>query len=353
MNISRPVLKFGYILSYLKKALSLHRGIKKLTFLLVIKKMDDTLKINLSENPDEEKSKRQSSLSGTINKSMIRHAGEVAKEIGAKAVLVYVDLIKSREDLDAILNDRRFILAARSNHLMDELHLLADVESRIIQVPYMKLRRYSQIKVAAMIALSERLINRDDLVVCLSGLLEYGLLDNLAVLDLKREFEMLSSGSVDIIDQMEKPEVFERLLTLVLELAAEGKEGRPLGAIFVLGDHEKVMNMSHQMIINPFPVVPEHERNILDPALKETLREFSAIDGAFIVRKDGVVLSAGRHLAPSVEMSELPQGLGARHRSAAGITALTDSIAFVISESTGAVRIFSHGKLYMEIEKAK
>lgn len=75
--------------------------------------------------------------------------------------------------------------------------------------------------------------------------------------------------------------------------------------------------------------------------------------GAFVIREDGVVLAAGRHLATSVEISELPQGLGARHRSAAGITALTNAVAVVISESTGDVRIFSRGKLFMEIEKTK
>lgn len=236
---------------------------------------------------------------------------------------------------------------------MEELKTLSGEDDRVIKVPYLKLRRHSQVKVAAMIALSKGLICRTDRLVCLSGSPEYGIIDNLAVLDLEREFEMFLSGTLDIANQMVQPEVFERLLTIVLELAVEGKEGRPIGTIFVLGDHEKVMAMSNQMVINPFATVPESERSILDPALKETLREFSAIDGAFIIRDDGVVLAAGRHLSPSVETSELPQGLGARHRSAAGKTALTDSIAVVISESTGDVRIFSRGKLFMEIEKTR
>ncbi|MFO7972494.1 MAG: diadenylate cyclase [Desulfobacterales bacterium] len=234
---------------------------------------------------------------------------------------------------------------------MEELKTLGEDNDRIIQVPYMKLSRHSQVKVAAMLALSQGLIHRSDVVVCLSGSPKFGILDNLTVLDLKRELEMLSSGSLDIADQMVQPEVFDRLLVMVLELAEEGKEGGPLGTAFILGDHEKVMSMSSQMVINPFSAVPESERNILDPALKETVREFSTIDGAFIIRDDGVILAAGRHLSPSVEISELPQGLGARHRSAAGITALTNSIAVVISESTGDVRIFSRGKLFMEIEK--
>lgn len=71
-------------------------------------------------------------------------------------------------------------------------------------------------------------------------------------MDVSREFEIFSSKSLDIASQMVKPYVFDRLLTPVLELTEEGKEGKPLGTLFVLGNHEKVMEMSTQMIINPF-----------------------------------------------------------------------------------------------------
>jgi diadenylate cyclase len=163
---------------------------------------------------------------------------------------------------------------------------------------------------------------------------------------------MFSSKDLAIIGKMDNPHVFDRLLTLTLELAEEGKEGKPLGAIFILGDAQKVMEFSSQMVINPFAGVPEAQRNIMDDQLKETIREFATIDGAFVIRSDGVILAAGRHLKASTENGGLPQGLGARHRSAAGITALTDAIALVISESTGGVRIFGQGQMFMEIEKA-
>jgi DNA integrity scanning protein DisA with diadenylate cyclase activity len=248
-----------------------------------------------------------------INATMIRHARQVADEIGANTVLIYVDLIKSRKNLKTLLKESHCILATRDKHVLDELKTIEGHDDRIIQVPYIKLNRHSQVKVAAMIALSQGLTNRSNRVVCLSGSPEYRILDNLAVLDLARELEMFSSGRMDIADQMAQPEVFERLLTIVLELAVEGKEGKPLGTMFVLGDHENVLNMSNQMVINPFAAVPEAQRNILDPDLKEIIREFSTIDGAFIIRDDGVVLAAGRHLSPSVETTELPQGYGARH----------------------------------------
>ena len=45
--------------------------------------------------------------------------------------------------------------------------------------------------------------------------------------------------------------------------------------------------------------------------------------------------------------------MGAGHRAALGITALTNALAVSISESNGDVRVFSHGKLFMEIEKRR
>src|SRR5262245_59830734 len=112
------------------------------------------------------------------------------------------------------------------------------------------------------------------------------------------------------------------------------------------------MHLSRQLVINPFHGYPEENRKILDPNLRETIREFSAIDGAFVIRDDGVVMAAGRHLNAALEDGELPRGLGGRHVAGAGITAVTDAVAIAISESDGAVRIFKQGAILMEIEKA-
>jgi diadenylate cyclase len=287
-----------------------------------------------------------------INGAMIKHAREIAHEIEANAFLVYVDLIKSRKIMEALIKGGRCILAARVQDVIDDLNVIEGLKDRIIHVPYLNLTRLSQVKVATILALSNRLIKIGDRLVCLCGSLKTGILDFLMVIEIGGEFEALLPKDPALPNQVEFSHVFDRLLTLSIELAGEGKEGKPLGTIFVLGDHEKVVELSSQMVFNPFANVPEGERNILDSSLKETIREFASIDGAFIIRDDGVVLAAGRHLKASTEDADLPQGLGAKHRAAAGITALTNALAIVISESTGDVRIFSRGKIFMEIEKA-
>ena len=91
---------------------------------------------------------------------------------------------------------------------------------------------------------------------------------------------------------------------------------------------------------------------MLDPALEETIKEFSALDGAFVVRGDGVVLTAGSHLMPSPAASaRLASGLGTRHGAAAGITASTDAVAVCISQSTGTVSVYRSGRLVTDIQR--
>ena len=134
----------------------------------------------------------------------------------------------------------------------------------------------------------------------------------------------------------------------------EGREGRTVGTLFVVGDSDRVLSQSHQLVFNPFHGYPEEERNILDHRLEETIKEFSAIDGAFVVRGDGVVLSAGRYLAPRSKLEEpLPQGLGTRHEAAASITVTTDAIAVCVSQSTGTVSIFKRGRMILDIQKPR
>ena len=107
------------------------------------------------------------------------------------------------------------------------------------------------------------------------------------------------------------------------------------------------------MVINPFRGYRDEERSILDPSLEETIKEFSTIDGAFVLRGDGVVLSAGAYLRSDKPAGELASGLGARHAAASAITAQTDAVAITLSQSTGRVSLFKSGQLVLSLERAK
>lgn len=70
-------------------------------------------------------------------------------------------------------------------------------------------------------------------------------------------------------------------------------------------------------------------------------------DGAVIIV--GNRIKAARCILPVTENNELPAFLGLRHRSAIGITELTDCVVLVVSEETGQLSIARDGKLYYNL----
>ena len=150
------------------------------------------------------------------------------------------------------------------------------------------------------------------------------------------------------------PEVIERVVDIASELGSEGREGRPVGAMFVVGDTDHVLPLTRQLVLNPFKGYPPDERNILDYSLEETVKELATLDGAFILRGDGVMETCGAYIRTTGQPEyELPRGLGARHHAAAAITAVTDCIAVTVSESTGSITIFRGGRIITEIQKPR
>jgi DNA integrity scanning protein DisA with diadenylate cyclase activity len=208
-----------------------------------------------------------------------------------------------------------------------------------------------QIKMATVIGFSQRVLDGGDTFVALSGVAGDPL-DTMVVMRVGKEYELFQSVDQPKLTEHVRRVVFQRVLTIALELANEGREGKSVGAIFVVGNLRELQKYTEQHIINPFHGYLEKQRNILDDRMKNTVKEFAAIDGAFIIKGNGVIVSAGTTLRPDISGTELPQGLGARHASAAAITASTKSIAVTVSESTGAVRLWRRGRMITEIEKA-
>jgi DNA integrity scanning protein DisA with diadenylate cyclase activity len=289
------------------------------------------------------------------NALIIKTAFSVASKIRAKTIAIHTDPLDDLSFSGRISKKAKVILISKKKKLNGGgtgTQSLAKLATSHIVLPKIHITRIGLIKVATTLALSQELIEPGDKIVFVVGQSDTGVLDMLHVVDTGKESEIITGRGLTELAEAIRPELFQAVLNLAVELADKGREGKPIGTIFVLGDHEKVLQLSKQMIMNPFKGYEEDERNILLSSLKETIREFSAMDGAFIISDEGTLLTAGRYLGAAMEESQLPRGLGSRHIAAAGITALTKSIAFVISESSGDVRIFKDGKIIMNIEKA-
>ena len=139
----------------------------------------------------------------------------------------------------------------------------------------------------------------------------------------------------------------EEVVQLAVEIAREGREGRKIGTIFVVGDVDEVLSRSRPLLLDP---LYGHASDLLDirrPEFRETVKELAQLDGAFVVDKRGTFVSAARYLSVDPATQLLP-GLGTRHAAAASITTETRAVGVVVSQSS-IVRVYSGGEIRAEI----
>lgn len=139
-------------------------------------------------------------------------------------------------------------------------------------------------------------------------------------------------------------------MSLAVEIGHEGREGRRVGTLFVIGDVDRTLPRSRLLILDPLAGHDRSLRAVQDKDFRETLKELAQLDGAFIVDDDGTVVSAARFIDVDLSAANaLPSGLGTRHAAALSISGQTDAVAVVVSESS-VVRVFAGGELRAEIE---
>ncbi len=288
-----------------------------------------------------------------VTQTVLKHAWQMSEECGARTTIVCADVFSSPADLKSHLTTNpgvKTVIVTRDPGAFEDT---ASDWVRTITVPSVDLTRMGQVKMAILLGMSRGVLDQGDKLICLSGIPRSDDMDTILFTEVGEEFEMFSTSDGEELRQYGNPEVFEKVLDIAVELGQEGREGKPVGTIFVIGDIENVRQFSEPLMLNPFQGHPEEKRNILDPSLRETIKELSSLDGAFLIRNDGVVDAAGIFLRSVIPGSVLPHGLGARHRSAAGITAATKATAITVSESTGTATVFRDGKIIIEIEKPR
>ncbi len=287
-----------------------------------------------------------------IGKFMLKKAFELAKGDKNISVMFYYDDVEEYifDEEFAVSDIKRIVIIKeeqKEKELLDKIKPLGSV----VVTPFSVVNRINKIKIALMMCVSSDIISKGERIIALSGY--SNAIDSIIYIDISKEKELLSfKGDIDL-GKAVKPEVFERILRISLELANQGREGRSVGAIFVLGNKDEILENTKQMIFNPFKGYEPEERNILKSNLDDTLKEFSLLDGAIIINSDGTIESAGSYISTSsLSSDDIPKGLGARHMAAAAITAFTNAVSIVVSESTGDVSIFKNGSIITRIEKS-
>lgn len=209
---------------------------------------------------------------------------------------------------------------------------------------------YDQLMQAILRSIADDIIQPGSQIVAMYGGFESNIIDTVSLISLKEHLNRLTSTDLRSLNTTVPLDTLKTIVNLAIEIGLSGREGKPVGTLFVVGDKQRVLSESHAGGFDPVRGYSRSERDINDGRVREGIKEIAQLDGAIIISSDGIVEASCRILDAPADNITLSKGLGSRHWAAAGITRCTKAIAIVVSETNGTVRIFQNGEVMLRIE---
>ncbi|MFP6704375.1 MAG: diadenylate cyclase [Planctomycetaceae bacterium] len=279
--------------------------------------------------------------------SLLAAAQRVARDSNAAAIVM---LSESAYDFVEIRKKLRKVRLLVASDNPDVQRAATADEVDLVPLDSSSRTRQMQLSQALIEAIADEYLQSGDTIVALYSGYERDAIDSLSVINLRDHLARLTSRDLQRLETKVPLETLRSVVDLAVEIGREGREGKAVGTLFVVGSHRKVLPLSREGVHDNFRGYPRNERELSNPRVRESVKEIALLDGAFIVSSAGVVQSAGRILVAPARGLTLSKGLGARHWAAAAITKTTPAVAITVSESNGTVRIFQDGRVMLRIE---
>jgi len=199
--------------------------------------------------------------------ALLQSACRLVQELPADAVLL---LTETNLDWDAVqqeLDGCRLLVAAQDPELTGKLKTYPNLT--VLEIDPGPTPTQERMSLALLAAVAEEKLHTGAHVVALyngieaeEGKPEH--IDSLSVIHLGEHLERLSAQELRKLDTQVPLETLRAVVDLATEIGREGREGKPVGTMFVVGDTRKVMKMSRSLNFNPFRGYSRAERDIRD-----------------------------------------------------------------------------------------
>ncbi|MCA9239990.1 MAG: DNA integrity scanning protein DisA nucleotide-binding domain protein, partial [Planctomycetales bacterium] len=250
----------------------------------------------------------------------------------AEAILFLTERPQEWLKLQAAVGDHTLIVAADSEEALagaEDAHF----DTIVLDVPDLPV--YEQLTEALLEAVAEELLEPGAPGVAVYSGFEADTVDSLSLIRLNEHLGRLTIRDLKQLGAKVPTETLKLVVDLAVSIGREGREGKPVGTLFIVGDHRKTLGYCKPMGFDPVRGYPASERDLQDMKVREGVREIAQMDGAMIVSARGTVMAACQHVSapPPKDPPALSKGLGARHWAAAEITKATSAVAIAVSES--------------------
>ena len=273
------------------------------------------------------------------------------KSSRSEAILLLPEHDLDWDEVLEVLEGIKVIVAPLNKKLADTL--TGRPGFHLLSLDYRPVLMRERLSLALLEALTAEMVRQGSNIVAVYNGIESedsrDPMDSISVIYLGDHLERLSARELRQLDTRVPLETLKAVVDLATDIGREGREGKPVGTLLVVGDTRKVLSLSRVIGFDPVRGYSKKERNLRDKRVRESMKEICKLDGAIIVNKDGTVEAAARFISVPAEGITLSKGLGSRHWTAAAISKQTQAIAVVVSESTGVVRVFQNGEVVLHI----
>ncbi|MEM6978084.1 MAG: DNA integrity scanning protein DisA nucleotide-binding domain protein [Planctomycetota bacterium] len=282
------------------------------------------------------------------NAAMIRAGASMLVERESDALLLLLDGMMDWKRISELTqsSEHAVIVALDS---MEDLDGAAEAGLKPLALNKEKAPLLERLQEALLEAAADELIRTNGEVIAVYSGFQQGRLDSISHLQLDERMRRFTSRDLQTIESSVPLKTIKTIVDLAAQIGREGREGKPVGTLFVVGDARKVMELSNDAGADPFRGYNKKARNLFDPKVQEDAKEIAQLDGAFIVSAEGIIERSRQMLEVSHEDLKMTKGLGSRHWAAAAITRKTKAVSVVVSQSTGTVRLYQNGFLILQI----
>ncbi len=209
---------------------------------------------------------------------------------------------------------------------------------------------YERLTQALLESVADDLLSPGASVIALYSGFEAGMIDSISIIRLDEHLGRLTARDLRQLETRVPLDTLKTVVDLAVDIGREGREGKPVGTLLVVGDHRNALGYCHPVGFDPVRGYNRKERNLDDARVREGIKEIAQMDGAIIVSADGTVVAAAQFVSAPAANITLSKGLGTRHWAAAAVSRATKAVAVAVSESNGTVRIFQNGEVMLRIE---
>jgi DNA integrity scanning protein DisA with diadenylate cyclase activity len=285
--------------------------------------------------------------------ALLETARQLSETLHTDAVLVLTETPMDWDEARLRLANCRVLVAAHNRSLTEDLGMRNDFSVLDLDPEPVPIQDRMNLALLKAIA-KEQLQPGSNVLVLYNGIaLEQDKpepIDSMSVMHLNEHLERLTASDLRLLDTLVPLETLRLVVDLATEIGREGREGKPVGTIFVVGDTRKVLSMCRPINFNSFRGYSRAERDLRDRRVREQIKDIAQLDGAIIIGRDGIAVAACMYLDAPAEGISLSRGLGSRHLAAAAISQKTQAVAVCVSQSSGTARLFLRGEVVLHIE---